>query len=395
MTLIIVFLALFGLVILLWIFSRQSTYPADPPAPTGIQLEVRIPEQGTASLLKPITQHPTIPVVMAGQENQLQGQGILLNTNGPLPDQFISRPSNTLLLADAPPEVQQELLSGLKVARLQGIDVPAEFDCRNKWPDLITIPMDQGSCGSCWAFASATAVSDRFRIADPNNKELRTYVDYTPPNTPEITYRILNNLSPYELIYCDLCGLTDSEFPNSAQFLAGADGECNQGCEGGFIQHTYRYIKEYGISSILCENPTCDPAITHCPCDRGLINCNVYKPSDVYAVTSPTDPIGVRRKKIQEDVYQYGPVTAAFSVYKSFINFFELNPDGIYTRRQGAIAGDLKQGGHAVDIVGWGSEPTFYWLVRNSWSPVWGEDGFFKIQYDFGGILDEVMAAEI
>lgn len=37
-------------------------------------------------------------------------------------------------------------------------------------------------------------------------------------------------------------------------------------------------------------------------------------------------------------------------------------------------------GGHAVKIVGWGTENGVdYWLVANSWSTKWGEDGYFKI----------------
>lgn len=37
-------------------------------------------------------------------------------------------------------------------------------------------------------------------------------------------------------------------------------------------------------------------------------------------------------------------------------------------------------GGHAVKIVGWGEENNInYWIVQNSWSDRWGENGFFRI----------------
>ena len=40
----------------------------------------------------------------------------------------------------------------------------------------------------------------------------------------------------------------------------------------------------------------------------------------------------------------------------------------------------LPEGGHAVKLVGWGTEDgTDYWLVANSWNTTWGMQGFFYI----------------
>lgn len=37
-------------------------------------------------------------------------------------------------------------------------------------------------------------------------------------------------------------------------------------------------------------------------------------------------------------------------------------------------------GGHAVKIVGWGSDSEGdYWICANSWGVKWGEEGFFNI----------------
>jgi len=51
---------------------------------------------------------------------------------------------------------------------------------------------------------------------------------------------------------------------------------------------------------------------------------------------------------------------------------------GVYTKHFWEL---LPEGGHAVKIVGWGTDSgTAYWLVANSWGTTWGLDGFFKIK---------------
>ena len=65
----------------------------------------------------------------------------------------------------------------------------------------------------------------------------------------------------------------------------------------------------------------------------------------------------------------------------------------VYASSWGAYSGGVFEGcsydsnialNHAVQLVGYGSDPTDgdYWIVRNSWGPGWGEDGYIRLRRD-------------
>ncbi len=90
---------------------------------------------------------------------------------------------------------------------------------------------------------------------------------------------------------------------------------------------------------------------------------------------------------MMNEIYENGSITAAFSVYEDFADY----KAGIYQH----VTGDY-MGGHAVKIIGWGSENGVdYWIVANSWNPRWGESGYFRIKrgQDECGIEDNCDAA--
>jgi cathepsin B len=74
----------------------------------------------------------------------------------------------------------------------------------------------------------------------------------------------------------------------------------------------------------------------------------------------------------------------AFTVYSDFMNY----QSGVYHHVSGSV-----EGGHAVKILGWGTESGMdYWLCANSWGTSWGIDGFFKIKQGDCGIDSTVYA---
>lgn len=58
---------------------------------------------------------------------------------------------------------------------LNSIQLPSFFNCNEKWPGCLPRPLYQGSCGSCWGFASVTALSSRFYLESCGNSGCFNY----------------------------------------------------------------------------------------------------------------------------------------------------------------------------------------------------------------------------
>jgi len=210
----------------------------------------------------------------------------------------------------------------------KNMDIPSEFDARTKWPGLIHPIRDQQHCGSCWAFSASEVLSDRVAIA---------------------TGKASPVLSPEDMVSCD-----------------GGD----MGCSGGRLSSAWNYIKNTGIVSDSCfpysagsgHAPTCSDKCA----DSEAWASSKVKASSVYAIN------GV--ENMQQEIMTKGPIQVAFMVYKSFMSY----KSGVYQKHWSEI---IPEGGHAVKIIGWGTENNVdYWLVANSWNTTWGLDGFFKIR---------------
>lgn len=234
--------------------------------------------------------------------------------------------------------------------------LPNQFDSRTVWPKCSTIGdiLDQGHCGSCWAFAAVEALSDRFCIHFDKNI----------------------SLSVNDLLAC--CG-----------FL------CGEGCDGGYPIAAWRYFKRSGVVTAECDpyfdqtgcsHPGCEPAYPTPKCKRKCTDGNLlWKQSKHYSVSAykvHSDP-----SNIMAEIYKNGPVEVAFTVYEDFAHY----KSGVYKHVTGNV-----MGGHAVKLIGWGTtdEGEDYWLLANQWNRSWGDEGYFKIQRGTNecGIEEDVVA---
>ena len=118
----------------------------------------------------------------------------------------------------------------------------------------------------------------------------------------------------------------------------------------------------------------------------------MYLASSAYAAAPIGDVFGMML-----ELMTHGPLEATFIVYTDF----HLYSHGVYERSHLG----KRVSGHAVKLIGWGvaqpgepglenaSAPVPYWTVLNSWSPNWGEAGFFRIRRGTNEALIETMPA--
>lgn len=204
-------------------------------------------------------------------------------------------------------------------------DFPLNFDPNEKWPKCIHPIQNQLQCGGCWAFATSDALSDRLCIASSN--------------------RINVQLSVQDPISCSTS---------------------NFGCDGGYLSKAISYLITNGTVSSKCIPYTSGYGIV------GKCRNTCISTTDIYRKYHATSYSKINyASQIKYELFNFGPVVTGYLVYKDFMSY----SGGIYKRTS-----DYLLGGHAVRIVGWGTDgSTEYWVVANSWGKYWGEDGYFRI----------------
>lgn len=275
---------------------------------------------------------------------------------------------------------------------IKNSSIPMYFN----WMDHeeITRPVNQGLCGSCWAIAAATCVSD-------------VYV---------VSLRIPNpDISPSYVLSCYPQSQCDGGNPVHAIYEMSKHGVCTSDC----ISSDWNKVNNMVDTDTLNQSiPACkckNPSTVYFPSDYNIICIppvlSSFSKTDaailqsylnqLYGSVTIKDQIDLStvpytdiQRIIQHHIYNYGPVIGGFHVFSNFLkgDFRETNDIYIETHAYQGVAGidyaDVENswvGSHAVVIVGWGEDMVqgknvAYWIVRNSWGESWGINrGLFKI----------------
>ncbi|XP_063904117.1 cathepsin B-like cysteine proteinase 4 isoform X1 [Zophobas morio] len=245
---------------------------------------------------------------------------------------------------------------------LENITLPSSFDARSIWPqcaDIIGNILNQGHCGSCWAFATTEVMSDRLCIQSSGKVKMQLSAEDVVSCCSTCGYQCQGGYPSTAFQYWDTYGV-----------VSGGDYLSNSGC------------KPYGSSEF--NNgvaPECQQACSN-PSYKTPYNSDKHFGSNYYQVSG-------QESQIQAEIYTKGAVSVVFTVYEDFPYY----QTGIYFHIYGVALGL-----HAVKIIGWGTEFGFpYWLVANSWGKSWGGlGGYFKILrgYNHCGIEEQVLGAD-
>lgn len=198
-----------------------------------------------------------------------------------------------------------------------GKSVPASIDWRTK--NAVTPVKDQGQCGSCWSFSATGAMEGAWSIAQGQ----------------------LVSLSEQQLVDC-------------------AKKYGNLGCKGGFMDNAFSYAMDYDMCSeteypYTASGGTCE---TGCKGVVSVASCFDVPPNNQVAL---------------KEAVSNGPVSIAI---EADTRAFQMYSSGVIT---GTACGTTLD--HGVLIVGYGEETGIkYWLVKNSWSNSWGNQGYVKIE---------------
>lgn len=238
-----------------------------------------------------------------------------------------------------------------------GATLPTYFDSRVTYSGCEPPILNQGVCGCCWAYSTASTLSWAACVNANRGKNTAT----------GNTLVGAGQASP-SVIMC----------------------QTGNACDGNKIPEAWKIVRKVDeLNVITCDPPQFNSGFTEPYCDSqkqdaGCPKVDLPASMDIGALAAPynynkfnTNLIQANRVRIKQAILSYGAVTCGMLVRQSF----QAYAGGVWkpTGEDDEIVGK-----HAVTVIGWndtGVEDTSYWIMQNSWGPDWGENGYFRLAF--------------
>ncbi|CAL9093827.1 unnamed protein product [Musa acuminata var. zebrina] len=207
---------------------------------------------------------------------------------------------------------------GLHPFRYAKVIAPSSIDWRNE--DAVTPVKDQYSCGSCWAFSAVASIEGINKIVRGS----------------------LISLSEQQLFACD---------------------HNDDGCTGGLHYLAFSYVFSNG--GITTEE--------NYPYEPNQVACDAPKQSDHAVSITGYEIVPTNNEKLLMNAVANQPVSVSIDSHE-----FQFYTGGIF---DGPCGTNLN---HEVTLVGYGTDKngTAYWIAKNSWGTLWGDDGYILLKKD-------------
>jgi cathepsin L len=257
-------------------------------------------------------------------------------------------------------QLQETLPPGVGAAQAKVCDPSMrKFSWRDK--GKVTGAKYQNSCGSCWAFAAVGAIETSYMV----------YHD---------TQAVIPALSEQEALDC------------AGQYRPANDNAAYS-CDGGWFAGTFEMAKQKGIIANVSYPATPPPGYRNSKGQCASIAAQRIRANSWTPLPSAVrSPWVATATEIKHALCDNGGVVTALNSSGFPAGPFTTPIDGPATGSPQNIHNNSPVD-HAVQIVGWDDDQGV-WIIKNSWSETWGEQGFAMVRYNTRNIGFMATAAQ-
>jgi len=222
-------------------------------------------------------------------------------------------------------------------------DLPDSVDWRDH--NLVNPVQNQGSCGSCWAFSTIVSIEGAHAKKSGD----------------------LVKLSEQNLVDCV-----------KKQHDASNGQTCCMGCRGGLMNDAMQYVIDKQGGGVDTEQSYEYKGVSG--------TCSFTEDAVGATITSFNQVDSGDEQALMQAVATVGPVSVGVDASKGW----QLYRGGVMHpktvkgfhpfKKKGCSSSPTKMD-HGVAVVGYGTDEVGgdYWIVRNSWGPHWGENGYIRL----------------